>query len=286
MNYQTVEETYKYITPEIAGGDILEFGVFNGSSIRRIVNGFKQNNVLFRKFYGYDSFTGLPKEAEGIWENPEWTEGAFNVQNDYGLKSVDEAIAFVYDRTKDVIGLDQLTLIPGFFSESLKEPTDAKNVGYIHIDSDLYVSSMEALDFCFGNGIVAERAIIRFDDIASTPTNAGQHLAWKLAQVKYKIIAEQLSYNVFKVVNYEGLEQKIIVKTTTTGSGWDKHGINIRIGYQALNEDELHELYDLQSYYSYISLDFIIEKIGETGAILITDNKIISEDRLKELGIL
>ncbi len=163
-----------------------------------------------RRFWGFDSFAGLPKEDPKVWQNPEWPEHAFNVQNDFGLRSVDEAVEFVYNNLKQVNLDDNVTLIPGYFSDTCTDENWSRlamaQADYIHIDADIYISSYQALDFCFDHWIPGFGTLIRFDDIASTPRNAGQHLAWDKIKSKYTVQAEQLSYNVFRVLSYDMME--------------------------------------------------------------------------------
>lgn len=208
MNFDTVEDSLKYIDNNRYDFlDVYEFGVFNGNTLGRLIKGFREKGVKIRHFWGFDSFEGLPKENPLVWNNPEWPEGAFNVQKDFGLHSVDEAVEFVYNNLKQVNLDDNVTLIPGYFSETCTEKNWAERAmgqaEYIHIDADIYLSSYQALDFCFDCWIPGFGTVIRFDDIASTPRSAGQHLAWDKIKVKYSVQTEQLSYNVFRVLSYD-----------------------------------------------------------------------------------
>lgn len=207
-DFDTVEDSLRYLDGFTCGHEhplhVYEFGVFNGNTLGRLIKGFREKQIEVGHFWGFDSFEGLPKEDPKVWQNPEWPEHAFNVQKDFGLKSVDEAVEFVYNNLKQVNLDDNVTLIPGYFSETCKEEArDSMNYAhYIHIDADIYISSLQALEFCFANWIPVNGTFIRFDDIASTPKNAGQHLAWDKIKNKYDIVAEQYSYNVFRVLSY------------------------------------------------------------------------------------
>lgn len=209
-DFDTVEDSLKYLDGFTCGHEhplhVYEFGVFSGNTLGRLIKGFREKNIKVGHFWGWDSFEGLPKENPLVWNNPEWGEGAFNVQKDFNLNSVDEAVEFVYNNLKQVNLDDNVTLIPGFFSDTFK---DAYNkyplhyAHYIHVDTDIYSSSLEVLEFCFKHWIPVNGTFIRFDDIMSTPKNAGQHLAKDKIFNKYNVQAEQYSYNVYRVLSYD-----------------------------------------------------------------------------------
>ena len=123
----------------------LEFGVFNGDSIKywsRI------NTGEASRFYGFDTFTGLPD----IWElfSSRLDKGAFNMQGKYP-HTADKRISFVR-------GLFQDTL-----SRFLKEhPVSSPLV--INIDSDLYSSASYVLSRC--NDVLVPGTIVIFDEFS------------------------------------------------------------------------------------------------------------------------
>jgi hypothetical protein len=205
IKFDTVEDSLKYVEG-MDGDDVYEFGVFSGNTLGRIIDGLRRKNVKVGHFWGFDSFEGLPAEDPKVWHNPEWPEGAFNVQADFGLKSIDEAIEFVHKNIEQVNVDKNVILIPGYFSETCTrdwiDNPDWRPAQYIHIDADIFISSFQALDFCFNYGIAQYGTIVRFDDIASTFKVAGQHLAWDKVKYSYCIEYEQLSYNVFRILRY------------------------------------------------------------------------------------
>lgn len=104
---------------------ILEFGVWMGSSINRIA---KSNQHL--TIYGFDSFEGLPED----WSYP-WVKGSFNLNGN---------LPNVYSNVKLFKGLFNETL-PDFISNYLIDEMN-KKINLIHIDCDLYSSSIYVLD--------------------------------------------------------------------------------------------------------------------------------------------
>jgi hypothetical protein len=197
MYYQTVEDTFQYL-PKLPKGNLIEFGVFNGNTMNRLIKGAEAANNPFVAVLGFDSFIGLPKETDGIYHNPDWPEGAFNVSKDFGLQSVDEALTFVRGR----IDRKDIDLVPGFFSETLT-PTLAgiflNDFSYIHIDVDIYSSTFQVLDWLLSYKLIKHGAVVRYDDWISTPEYmGGNSLAHADAVRKHRVMFNRLSVNVFQ----------------------------------------------------------------------------------------
>lgn len=115
-------------------GLVMEFGVAVGSSLHEIAYAVPQKTV-----YGFDWFKGLPED----W-CPEHPRGSYSCP-----------IPIVPLNTKLVIGLFQDTLKP--FLEEYPEP-----VGFVHIDCDLYSSTLFVLKTI---GERLDGAIVAFDEI-------------------------------------------------------------------------------------------------------------------------
>lgn len=105
-------------------GLFLEFGVWNGCSIRQITEAMQRHTVI-QKIYGFDSFLGLP-EAWGTLP-----AGSFSI----GGSPPD-------------IQDTRISLIAGWFNETL--PGFLLNhpgpVSFAHIDCDIYSSAKYVLD--------------------------------------------------------------------------------------------------------------------------------------------
>lgn len=205
MSFLTVEDTIplfkSYGIPNL---DLVEFGVYSGNCLKRLIDGMESIGKPFNKVWAADAFVGgLPKETEGLWQNPDWTEHAFDISADKGLKSVEEAIAYVHNHVER----DNVVYVPGYFAESLTVGL-AKNMGehslsYAHVDCDIHSSSLQALTFLFQYKLLCIGAIIRFDDICSAPRSAGQHLAWSQTIRRHNVKNRELADNVFLVLGYE-----------------------------------------------------------------------------------
>lgn len=101
----------------------IEFGVAEGTSFKWWVNKNKNSQT---KFYGFDTFTGLPEDFGAMKKHDYDTKGIFpDVNND-----------------------PRCTFIPGLFQSSLKNyinKIDFSKRLVLHMDADLYSSTLYVL---------------------------------------------------------------------------------------------------------------------------------------------
>jgi hypothetical protein len=126
-----------------------------------------QKQPAFRdKFmYGFDSFSGLPEEAEGHGKQSGWSMG--NLNSGDVRKSLKEQLG----------GPAKVAFVKGYFNESLT-PTLAGRLGmkpasYIDVDADLYISTKQALAWMFENGLVVPGTVVGYDDWWTNPCSIG-----------------------------------------------------------------------------------------------------------------
>ena len=125
----TREELWEDIFAKRGGGiqdrvlTVLEFGVFEGYSIQKFAT---YNGNEDSRFYGFDSFEGLPEDWEGGSK-----KGTFNTNGNIP-KTEDRRISFVS-------GWFQNTL-PGFLSS-----TDITGELLVHYDADIFSATLFVL---------------------------------------------------------------------------------------------------------------------------------------------
>lgn len=131
-------------------GAIVEFGVFQGDWLERLED-IRRELGQAREIWGFDSFQGLP-EPQADRDSDCWSHGQYAAD-----------LAEVAGRLK-VSVRPHIKLIPGWFADSLKSPEAQalKEVAFARIDSDLYQSAVEVLNFLADR--LADRAILVFDD--------------------------------------------------------------------------------------------------------------------------
>lgn len=120
-------------------GYIIEFGVYVGSTIKRIANFTSQ------EIFGFDSFEGLPE----AWK---WNRGHIKNEGFFKLNSLPIV-------PKHVI------LIKGWFKDTIPEwkKTHKDSIKFLHIDSDLYSSAKTILEEL--NAQIIPDTIIVFDEL-------------------------------------------------------------------------------------------------------------------------
>ena len=119
----------------------MEFGVFSGTTINAVA---KARPDL--KIYGFDSFEGLPSD---------WDMGQKNVK------------AEAFDRKGEYPDVENnVVLVKGWFDKTVphfKTAHDRGDIGYLHIDGDVYESAKIVLDEL--NDWIVPGTIIRFDEL-------------------------------------------------------------------------------------------------------------------------
>lgn len=136
-------------------GDYLEFGVYAGGTMTCADRARTAAGIDDMRLIGFDSFEGLPVEAEQI--NPQrWSAGMFAC-------SPEEAIE---NMRRGGVDVDRVRLVKGWFDRTLTEATRLEHgierAGVIMLDCDLYSSSRHALDF--SAPAIADAAVLVCDD--------------------------------------------------------------------------------------------------------------------------
>jgi hypothetical protein len=125
--FGSAEELYSCVSDVLVGKekaiDYLEFGVYQGASIR-FWSALNRNSDS--RFFGFDSFEGLPED----WHSGK-RKGAFSTGGK--LPEIDDA---------------RVSFIPGLFQRSLRNfaaSYSPRNQLVIHVDCDLYSSTLYCL---------------------------------------------------------------------------------------------------------------------------------------------
>ncbi|MBX9686102.1 MAG: TylF/MycF family methyltransferase [Candidatus Obscuribacterales bacterium] len=189
----------EYIYGADVNGDIAEFGTCEGrtaawladaiSSCEAYYGPQKQSAIDARfdpkRLYLFDSFEGLPDAVSTVdlqcphVQTGVWGAATSKALNAPQLRSLCE---------KFMPG-ERIEIIEGWYSESMKHFAATTKFSLLHIDCDLYQSTMEVLDVLFDKELIAEGAAILFDDW--NPNRAspgfGERKAWSDLLLKYEI---------------------------------------------------------------------------------------------------
>lgn len=168
------EEMYDYVHESLVNQeaiDYLEFGVFRGDTIRYWA-GLNQNKDS--RFFGFDSFEGLPE----YWR-PGAPKGTFDVGG--ALPQIDDG---------------RVTFIKGWFENTIPpfvREFSVKNRLLLHIDADLYSSAMLALVHL--GPFMSPGTILIFDEFSYREHEFKALSDWqKIYKKNFRVIAEMANF--------------------------------------------------------------------------------------------
>ncbi len=157
LEYQaTLARVMDYVAVNQLGGDYLEFGVYEGSTLTCAYHSAQRKHLKNMRLYAFDSFEGLP-ELVGI------------DSTDYGFSKGDFACSEGKFRERiKRLGVDpnKVIITKGWYDDTLNDNTkvrlNIKSAAVIWVDCDLYQSTVSVLDFIAD--YVVDGTVIVFDD--------------------------------------------------------------------------------------------------------------------------
>ena len=153
-------------------GDIVELGVFRGSSLMSWANFLEIRNMGDRQkqVFGFDNFAGLTELSEkdgAVSEHFEKTEGGFN--SSIFEDMLREAIN-IYDNDRFIPYKPRVKLIKGDVRETIPrfvEENPGLRISLIHFDIDLYDTTKIGLEHFYP--LVVNGGVILFDEYGIRP---------------------------------------------------------------------------------------------------------------------
>lgn len=151
---------------------IYEFGVYRGSSIDYYIKREPHFQIRASVIYGFDSFVGLPEEDPNSPMLSDFPAGKFNLTQENGLDTLQNI-----ELIRETINDDRLVLIPGFYSELSKKHARKHRLlpaDLVYLDADLYISTIQALNFLHNNRLLKYGTLLAYDQFA-VPSVVGLH---------------------------------------------------------------------------------------------------------------
>lgn len=137
------------------GGPWAEFGVATGQNMRKFILPAARERHPQPEIWGFDSWEGLPE----AWDRGETVK---NLPKGH----------FACDVPLMLMEHDPVRLIKGWFTDTVPMYAEGEPWAFIHIDCDLYSSTLEVL---YGmNDRIVPGTVIRFDEFQGYP-NARNH---------------------------------------------------------------------------------------------------------------
>ena len=153
---------------------VFEFGCHSGRTFSSMINASKYLKLNNASFYAFDSFEGLPKTDQKY-------DGYF--QTGTFLTSIDKFKKIIKSNTG--VSLKDQQCIKGYYEDTLTKDLQRtfEGVGLVHIDVDLYSSTVTVLNFI--KPLLVVGTIILFDDWYCFPP--GKPLGERLAFEEFRI---------------------------------------------------------------------------------------------------
>ena len=158
--------------------DVYQFGVYTGGSMAGQVELLRSLQVSFGTLWGFDSFVGLPAEnltlasarrPRNVLEGQHWAPGSWSAADSLQTSSFETLRQHILRTVGRRKSEGRTELVRGFFANSLTAALARERrlqpALYVDVDSDLYISAMQCLDWLFCSGLMVERVtIVRYDD--------------------------------------------------------------------------------------------------------------------------
>ena len=200
-------------------GDVVEFGTMSGVSAVGLARAIARNNEDYREarpvellpkknLFLFDSFEGLPPTDDQVdRDSLHVKEGTWAPGTCRGI-SKEELGRRVGSHLKS----DRVRILAGWFKDTVPDLPPNQKFGLIHVDGDLYSSTMDCLLPLFERGMVAEGALIYFDDWSPNRCSPlhGERRAWSELVERFTIeCSDDGSYSLlarrFVVHSYRGM---------------------------------------------------------------------------------
>lgn len=190
----TLQRAVQYAVGAGVEGDFAEFGTdsgFSASIIARTMIEFKRRPK--RSLWLFDSFEGLPDATSDVDKsNPHVASGVWGRGKCSGLTLVE-----LNRQIARFLPAELIKIEAGWFAETAKRiPVDVR-FAIVHVDGDLYQSTIDALSPLFERKSISPGAVIVFDDwnCGRADNNLGERRAWRELAKKHKADFEDFGHH-------------------------------------------------------------------------------------------
>jgi O-methyltransferase len=151
---EAIDRSFPHVLANAVAGDYLEFGVFKGASLLHAQRVARALSLGPMRFIGFDSFAGLPDEAEQRKEV--FYQGQYSCEEQQVRSWLSQNGADWRD----------LILVPGFYDDTLNAESKRRlglmKCAVAMLDCDLYSSTTVALTWI--DDLLAPGSVVIFDD--------------------------------------------------------------------------------------------------------------------------
>lgn len=194
-NFKQISMSVHYAFCSAVPGNFAEFGTATGataSCFALAMSHFSKeygysdqlHHMPPRKLFLFDSFEGLPPSSNEVDLNsPHVSQGVWRAGALRGLTPEQ-----LMEKTSAYLPQDDIKIFPGWFSDSMPRVPKGEKFAVVHIDCDLYESSIQVLDWLFSDNRLTDGSVLLFDDWNCNRASPafGERRAWRETVEKYK----------------------------------------------------------------------------------------------------
>jgi len=232
----------------LVDGDIYEFGVFTGGSLRVMRSAWAKYNLTGKVggIWGFDSFIGLGDEdSAGVSVNSNdaeksWTPGAYSASTALNIRSfaalqskILEHISGTEEYARDPFG-GKVKFHRGFFNVSLTDTLAASQgmapAMYVDIDVDHYLPSRQALFWLLRSKLIRVGTLVGYDDFGNTDMwTAGESRAHRQVAeafgIDFRLVSSECMASAANPAPQPGKHGSSCAKIPAAGCGRNFHPI-------------------------------------------------------------
>lgn len=195
--YQKLAQGVGYCVSAGVEGHVAEFGTMWGRTASVLAQSMhfftksafpsveKGHGIGERKLFLFDSFQGLPEtDAAGDKDSPHVKSGLWSEGTCRGITKED-----LHNVCSRHIPGDNILIYDGWFEDTLKTLQPDVRFALVHIDSDLYLSAIQVLEYLFKHNHISNGCALFFDDwnCNQASPNLGERKAWQECVDKYEV---------------------------------------------------------------------------------------------------
>jgi hypothetical protein len=165
----------EYVCGADVSGDIAEFGTMTGRTAADLASALAHFDDS-RRLLLFDSFQGLPVTSSAVdRDSPHVKAGIWRPGACQGISKTR-----LFQMCRRYLPEDRIVIFDGWFCNTLPTLSAETRLALLHIDSDLYQSAKDVLNFVFTHGMVSTGAMIHFDDwnCNRADPHCGERRAW------------------------------------------------------------------------------------------------------------
>ncbi len=185
--YQELAKSVGYAHIASVEGDLAEFGTCSGFtasliaySIQYYSDNLGKHETIHgqepRKLHLFDSFEGFPESTqEADINSPHVQSGAWGEGTARGLNEQE-----LVSLCSQFLSKERIKTYPGWYKDTLQIIEADTRFAFVHIDCDLYESTIDVLKHLFSERLISEGAILLFDNwfCNRASDSYGEQRAW------------------------------------------------------------------------------------------------------------